>query len=203
MKATAAGLRHAIDEAVETRFGVLVVDADAALHRDGNAGGLAHRRDALADKIGLGHQAGAEPPGLHAIGRAADIEVDLVIAVARADLRRFGEALRIAAAELEPDRMLLGREAEHALAIAVEHGLRRHHLGIEEGPPRDQPQEVAAVAVGPLHHRRDTEFMRSIFHVSTLLGGRYCASPRWTFSTCMGNSGESISFLQRSKRRLA
>ena len=66
-----------------------------------------HRGDAIADQLRLGHQAGAEPAVLHAVGRAADIEIDLVIAEVGADrARTAASASRIAAAELHRDRML-------------------------------------------------------------------------------------------------
>jgi dihydroorotate dehydrogenase (NAD+) catalytic subunit len=41
--------------------------------------------------------------------------------------------------------------------VTVQHRLGGHHLGVQEGAPREEPQEIAAVAVGPLHHRGDTE----------------------------------------------
>ena len=64
-----AGARRgdAIDEPVEALLRVLVVDADAAFDRDRERGRLAHRRHAFGDEVGLGHQAGAEPPRLHAV----------------------------------------------------------------------------------------------------------------------------------------
>ncbi len=118
-ESAAAGPRDHVDEAVEILLFVLVVDADAALDGDRQPGACSHRRDAVADQLRLGHEAGAEPPRLHAVGRTADIEVDLVIAVVRADPRRGGKLLSIAAAELKRERMLDRREAEHARPIAV------------------------------------------------------------------------------------
>ena len=101
MKVLHPALRHAIDEPVETLLGILIVDADAAFDRDRQPSRRAHRRDAFGNEIGLGHEAGAEPPRLHAVRRTADIEVDLVIAELGADARRLGELLRVAAAELK------------------------------------------------------------------------------------------------------
>ena len=170
MKVLQPGLRHRVDEAVQALLGVLVVDADAALHRHRQDHRRAHRRDGLRDKRRLGHQAGAEASGLHAVGRTADIQIDLVVAEVRADARGAGQLVRITAAELEADRMLLRREAEHALAIAVKHRVRGHHLGVEERALRDQPQEIAAVAVGPLHHRRHAKAVRARTHAIGLKG---------------------------------
>ena len=58
-------------------FGILLVDADAALDRDRHRDRGLHGGDAIADQRGLRHQAGAEAALLHAVRRAADIEIDL------------------------------------------------------------------------------------------------------------------------------
>ena len=65
---------------VQRLLGILLVDADPALHRHRHGHRRLHGRDAIADEAGLAHQAGAEAAVLHAVGRAADIEVDLVVA---------------------------------------------------------------------------------------------------------------------------
>ena len=59
-----------------------------------------------ATSAGSDHQAGAEAALLHAVGRTADIEIDLVIAEILADARASAERGRIAAAELQRHRML-------------------------------------------------------------------------------------------------
>jgi len=58
------------------------------------------------------HQAGAERPRLDAVGRAADVEVDFVIAECLADARRLGKFARIGTAELQSDRLLGAIKAE-------------------------------------------------------------------------------------------
>ena len=88
----------------------------------------------VADQIGLGHQAGAEAAFLHAVGRAADIEIDFAIAEILADARAFRELARIGAAELQRHRMLERIEAKQALAVAMDHRAGRDHLGIEHAP---------------------------------------------------------------------
>ena len=111
-----AGRDGCVGELVERRLRVLLVDADAALDRDRHRDRGFHRRDAVGDERRLAHQAGAEAAVLHPVGRAADVEVDLVIAEIRADARRSGEVARIGAAELQRDRMLRRLEAEQARA---------------------------------------------------------------------------------------
>ena len=81
----AAGGDHAARQRIERRFRILVVDADAAFHRDGNFHRPLHRGDAVGHQRRLRHQAGAEAAVLHAVRRAADIEIDLVIAKILAD----------------------------------------------------------------------------------------------------------------------
>ena len=75
-------------------FGILVVDADAAFHRHRDRDRGLHRGDAIADQRRLRHQAGAEAALLHAIRRAADVEIDLVVAEVRADPRALRRAPR-------------------------------------------------------------------------------------------------------------
>ena len=85
-----------------------------------------------ATSSGSRHQAGAEPPRLHAVRRAADIEIDLVVAELGADARGLGELRRIAAANLQGDGMLIHVELEQPLPVAAQHRVRRHHLGVEQ-----------------------------------------------------------------------
>ena len=121
--------------------------------------GIADRRlhggDAVADQCRLHHQAGAEAALLHAVGRAADIEIDLVVAEVLADARRFGERRGIAAAELQRDRMLERVEAEQPRAVAAQHRAGGEHLGVDQRAAREQAMEEPAMPVGPFHHRGD------------------------------------------------
>ena len=55
------------------------IDAGAMLDRHRKRDRIAHRRDAVGDQRRLGHQAGAEAPGLHALAGTTDIQVDLVV----------------------------------------------------------------------------------------------------------------------------
>ena len=149
------GTRHDI----ERFLGVLLVDAEAALDRDRHRDRRLHGRDAVADQGGLGHQAGAEAAFLHAIGRTADVEVDLGVARVGADARACRERARIGPAELHRHRVLERIEAEEPCAVAVQHGAGRHHLGVDQRAAREQAMEVPAVPVRPFHHRRDAEAM--------------------------------------------
>src|SRR5690606_16353777 len=91
---------------------ILVVDADAAFHRGGDADRLADGGHAVRDQRRLAHQAGAEAARLHTVGRAADVQVDLVIAEGRADAGRLGQLLRLGPAQLQRHRVLDGVEPQ-------------------------------------------------------------------------------------------
>ena len=68
--------------------------------------------NAFGDQRRLRHQTGAEAAVLHPVRRAADIEIDFVVAEILADLRARREIARIRAAELKRDGMLAGIETE-------------------------------------------------------------------------------------------
>jgi hypothetical protein len=70
---------------------------------------------AVGDQFGLAHQTGAEPARLHPVGRAADVQIDLVIAEGLADPRRLGQLGRVGPAQLQGDRMFDGVEAQQPL----------------------------------------------------------------------------------------
>jgi hypothetical protein len=73
-------------------------------------------------------------------------------------LRKLG---RFAAAELKRERMLLDAEVEMARLVAMQQRTGRHHLGVKPGAAGQQAMEIAAVPVGPVHHRRDREAPRA------------------------------------------
>ena len=150
-----AGREHRVGERVERDLGVLLVDADPAFHRDRDRDRLLHRGDAFGDQLRRAHQAGAERARLHAVGRTADIEVDLVIAERLADARRLGELVRIGAAELQRDRLFDRVEAEQPLARPVDHRVGHHHLGVEQRAARQLAMKEPAMPIRPIHHRRD------------------------------------------------
>ena len=89
-----AGRLDRVGECRQRLLRVLVVDADAAFDRHRNCDRRLHRGDAIADQRRLRHQAGAEAALLHAVRRAADIEIDLVVAEIRADARATAASAR-------------------------------------------------------------------------------------------------------------
>ena len=144
---------------IERLFRVLLVDADAALDGHRHVDCRLHGRDAIADELGLAHQAGAEGAALHAVGRAADIEIDLVVAEVRADGGGLRERVRLRAAELQRHRMLAPIEADQPRAVAEDDGVGGHHLGVEQRATRHEAMEEPAMPVRPIHHGGDGEEM--------------------------------------------
>ena len=153
------GADESFGEVVQTGVVVLIVHTDAAFHRYRNVHRGTHRRHAVGDQRGFAHQTGAKTPRLHAIGRAADIEIDLVIAPLHTDACRLRQLRRLVPAKLQRKRMLGRIEIQQTRTIAVQHGTGRHHLGIQTRMRAEQAMEVPAVAVGPVHHRGYTKGM--------------------------------------------
>ena len=149
--------RAGVHEGEKAGLRVLVVHADPALHRRRNPHGLPDCGHALSHQGRLPHEAGAEAPGLHPVGGAADVQVDLIVAEGLADPRRLRQFRRVAAAELQGDGVLGRIEAQQTLPVAMQDRRAGDHLGVEQGAPRQHPVEGPAVPVGPVHHRGDGE----------------------------------------------
>ncbi len=131
----ATGTCHGLDEAHEEFVLVHVrhrhrVDRDSALHGHRDTNACAHRCDTVRDQARLSHEARSEASALHAIARAAAVQVDLIVAVRFAGARRDRKLPRIAAAQLQRDRMLGIVEAQKPLCIPAHDSRRRNHLGI-------------------------------------------------------------------------
>ena len=126
------GEQDRVHEAVEIDFGVLIVDADAAFDRDGGIGRIAHGREAIGDQTGLGHEARAKLARLHAIGRAPDIEIDLVVTEPVANPDGGGKFCRIGAAQLDRDRMLTRIISQQPPGIPMHQRSAGHHLGEQQ-----------------------------------------------------------------------
>ena len=153
-KAPAAGRGHHVHEAMHELVVLAPVDADTMLDRHRHLHHRLHRRHAIGHLLGLGHQAGAKGPLTHPVTGATAVQVDLVVAIGLPLARGPGQQLRIIAAQLQHHAVALLTAAQQMVQIAMRNGLRRHHLGIQPGPPRQQPVKAAAMAVGPVHHRR-------------------------------------------------
>ncbi len=135
---------------------ILLIDAQAAFDRSRNPHRCADRRHAFGDQHRLAHQTGAEGATLHAVGRTADIEIDLVEPQVLPDPGGGGQGPRIGAAELQRHRVFRRTEGQEPRPIAVDDRAGGEHLGVEPGATCEHPMEDAAVAVRPVHHRCNT-----------------------------------------------
>ncbi|MCY1436852.1 hypothetical protein D9M71_529900 [compost metagenome] len=161
-KTAATGVAHLADEIAQLGVAVAAIDTDAVLDRYRDLHRILHRLHAIADQRRMAHQAGADHIVLYPITRAADIEVDLVIACGLGQLGARGQVSRHAAAQLQGQRMLGLVMAQEPLGIAVQQGTGGDHFGVEQGVAGEQAQEEPAVAVGPVHHRRNAEPARRL-----------------------------------------
>ena len=124
---------------------------------------------AVGDQRGLGHQAGAEAARLHALGRAAAVEIDLVVAPALAQPRAVRQRLRIAAAQLQrradarPDR---SRDAAARRRAAARRWSPSRCTGARAGVIRRrkyrQWRSVQSI-IGAQHNRCDKLFILLMF----------------------------------------
>ena len=135
-----AGGGDRFDEGLQVLIGAPAVDTDAALDRDGNIDRSDHRARTVRHQIRRLHESGAEAAGADTGARAADIEIDLVVAENLAYLRRAGQRVGLRAAELEAHRMLRLVEGQQPVTIAPQHRLGMDHLAVEERARRDLPQ---------------------------------------------------------------
>ena len=123
-------LLRGLRKSFKSGFRVLLVDADTALDGDRDRHRRFHGGDAVADQIRLRHQAGAEAAVLHAIGRTAGIEVDLVKSQIGANARALCERSRIRPTKLQCDRMLGRIVTKKPRAVAVQHCPGGQHFGV-------------------------------------------------------------------------
>ena len=79
----ATGLTDRTDEVAHKTIVLFAVYAYAVLDRHRYRHGITHGLDAIGHQTRLGHQTGAKRAALHALGRAAAVQVDLVIAPLR------------------------------------------------------------------------------------------------------------------------
>ncbi len=151
----APGFGHRADKVAHEGVVLAAIDADAVLHRHRQVHGVAHRGHAVMHQRRLSHQARTKRAALHALARAAAIQVHFVITPLLCEFGARREVCRLAAAELQGNRMFLGIEVQMPRHVAMEQGAAGHHLGVQARALRDLAMEVAAMAVGPVHHRRD------------------------------------------------
>ena len=154
-KHLAACIGHRAYEIAHKVIALDLVDADAVLDGDGHVHHIHHGLDAIGHQTGLVHQTGAKRAALHAFAGAAAVEVDLVIAPLRTQTGALRQIGRLAAAQLQGNRVLARIKTKMARNIAMDQGTGGHHLGIEQGVLAEQTVQITAVPICPIHHRRN------------------------------------------------
>src|SRR5579862_3857186 len=131
--------------------------ADAHFHGHRHVYRRAHRRHALGDTLRLPHQTGTEGTARDAVARAAAVEVDLVESRVLARARSGGEFAGFAAPELQCERMLLRIELEQPRPLTPQDRSCGDHLGVEQHVGGEPAEKIAAMTIGPVHHRSDRD----------------------------------------------
>jgi hypothetical protein len=148
-----------LDEMGQDSFRILLIDADAALHRHRGVGFRLHRADTVGDKLWPLHQHCAEAAGLHAVRGTTAVQVDLVIGPGRCDPHGLGQLARVRTAQLKGNRVFDRRVVQEPWLGAVDDGGCSDHFRIEHRPPGHLAVEDAAMPVRPVHHGRDGQAM--------------------------------------------
>jgi len=78
----------------------------------------------------------------------------------------MGESLPITAAELQRNGVLGGIEVQMPRHVAEHQRPGGDHLGVQPRAGTYEPEEVAAVAVGPVHHGGDAKPVARVSHIS-------------------------------------
>ena len=159
-----ASARHPVDEVGQHGFGVLVIHADPALDRHRHRAFGDHRGDAIGHQRRPLHQHRAKAARLHAVGRAADVQVDLVIAPVAGNAHGLRQFRRVGPAQLQRDRVFGIAVVEQPRTRAVDHGGGGDHLGIQHRTPRHLAMEEPAMAIRPVHHGRNRQATRLMCH---------------------------------------
>ena len=149
----ATRLRHGAHKIAHKVVALATVQPNAVLHRHRHIHHVAHGLDAIGHQLRLCHQASTKRTALNPLGGAAAIQVDFLVTPLRTQLGGLGQIGGFAAAQLQRHRLLFGIEVEVPGHIAVDECAGGDHLGVEQRVARQQTVEVAAVPIGPVHHR--------------------------------------------------
>ena len=135
---------------------VELVDPDAALDGHGDAHRILHGLETVGDDILVLHEACAEVSVLHAVRRAAAVQVDFLESRGFYEFGCACEIAGIAAAQLQYCRLFdwLVPE-EHVGIFAMQKPACHDHLAVQQDVPREQTQKIALVTVGAVKHRRN------------------------------------------------
>ena len=154
-EAGAAGRPDGLYKPGQKVVAVLIVYADPGLDRDRQPDGGPDPGHTLGHPFGICHEAGPKAAALRAPARAADIQVDLIIALGLGEASAARERGRLGPAELYGQRVFDRVVFQQPAPFAPEQGAGGDHFRVEQGMPAEEPHEIAKVPVGMGQHRRD------------------------------------------------
>ena len=128
----AARIGDGADKVAEKFPGVQFVDTDAALDGYGNAHGVLHRLKAVGDQVLVFHEARAEVSVLHAVRRAAAIQVDFLESGLFDHLAAFGQIGGIRAAQLQHRGVFEFLMAQEQVRIGMQQRVGRDHFAVQQ-----------------------------------------------------------------------
>ena len=151
--------RNLIDKVGQNLCRVLIINSDTAL--DGNlepiTRRLDHGRRAIGHQSRRAHQAGTEGTVLHAIGRAATVQVDFNKPEFPRNRHSACKIFGNRAPQLQCQGVLDSGMLQPSLGIPVQQRIRRKHFRIQQRVLRELSMKDPAMTVRPLHHRGDGE----------------------------------------------
>ena len=143
----AAGVMYLTDKIHQLFIAIPAIDADTVLDGNRDVAGIQHRLHAIGHQLRVAHQTGADQIVLHPITGAADVQVHLGITGLLRQPGALRQFLRIAATQLQRQRLLLRVITEKPLAIAVQYRAGGDHFGVQQGVAADQAGEIAIMPV--------------------------------------------------------
>ena len=114
-----ARLRNGSHKIAHELVALLVINTNAVLDRDRHINRIDHGFHAIGYQLGRRHQAGAKSPALHAIAGATTVQIDFVITPILAQLGAQSQVSRIAATQLQSNRMLFAVKAQMTRHVPV------------------------------------------------------------------------------------
>src|SRR5690554_4494991 len=132
-KRIAASIRDLGDKALQVGILILVVYTDTAFYRDRNTYRITHGLHCSGDLIRIPHQARLDQVVLHTVAGTANVEIDLVIAPSLGNGSALCQLTRIAATQLQGNRVLDLIVAKETLTwAAMQNGPGGNHFGIQQ-----------------------------------------------------------------------
>src|SRR5690554_5175466 len=179
-KSIAAGIRDPSDKTLQVGILILVIDTDTAFYRDRNTYRITHGLHSSGDLFRIPHQTGPDQVILHTVAGTANVEIDLVIAPSLGNGSALCQLTRIAAPQLQGNRMLDLIVAKETLTwAAMQNGPGGNHFGIQQNVTSQRPSENAEITCRPVHHGCDSEKTSLVYrsvscHFNALPIWKYC-----------------------------